>query len=216
MARDFRLDVQTQFDCTFFSNLREGSISCWCSPGKAFALKQHLQEHQERLRNADLHNVEEELLAGNTRAVYGLGGQVAMMLFHDEVLSVNVLGLPSGTAPDDLKMSFEKYGPVRVLRTSVMAHNGSLFSQATFMRKQHAKLALEQYDRDCTLTCHTITFSVGGSSETRSPQLSRVRPHGHVPRQVLGEGCSWSRAATHGELGDGLPLTSVGVSFKRH
>lgn len=159
-AREYRLDVQKQFHCTFFSNLREGSIYCWCPPGKAGALKQHLQEHQERLRDADLHHVEEEPIAGNTRAVYGHGGQVAMMLFHDDVLSVNVLDLPLGTAPADLKMSFERYGPVRAVRSSVIARNGSLFSQATFMHKQHAKLALQQYGLDCSLTGED-TFSVG-------------------------------------------------------
>ena len=138
-----RLDVQEQYECTFFSDVKEGSILCWCPPRQVHPLKQHLNNYRERLLQEDRNEVEEDLLAGHTRPVYGQGGEVAMILFPGELLSVNIIDLPKDISEAyseaELKRSFERYGPVRVIRTSTMAQTGNLFCEATFMWKQDAK-----------------------------------------------------------------------------
>ena len=131
--------MQERFECTFYADLKQGSIQCWCAPRLAPVLERHLVEYRERLLRDDMNEVEEDLLAGHTRPVYGQGGTLAMILYPGELLSVNIIGLPKETPENEVKQSLEKYGPVRVIQTSTMAQSGDLFCQATFMRKEDAK-----------------------------------------------------------------------------
>jgi len=148
-ARQYRLDVQEQFECTFNADVNRGSIMCWCAPRLVPALRQQLVDHRNQLLRDELNEVEEDLLAGHTRPVYGRGGALAMILFPGELLSVNIIDLPKDTAEAEVKRTLERYGPVRTLNTSTMAQSGNLFCQATFMKKDDAKMALEDYGKTC-------------------------------------------------------------------
>ncbi|CAE7381392.1 PRP22 [Symbiodinium natans] len=148
-ARQFRLDVQDRFACTFFADLKQGLISCWCQPDRARDTERYLVSHREKLLQEDLNEVEEDTLGGQTRPVYGRGGALVDILFPGEILSVNVIGLPGTTPEADVRRSFERYGPVRAVSTSTMASSGDLFCQATYVDKTTAKRALESYGQQC-------------------------------------------------------------------
>lgn len=154
-ARQNRLDLQDRFACTVFYDHRRGAVCCVCRPQHAHALRLHVEDLRRSYQDSVQKEVCEELVGGNTRAVYGRGGEVAVMLYPDECITVNCFGLPAGTPEADFRVMMELYGDVRsaVVMPSLAPSGGNVaadvFCQATFVDKAAAQMALQKFREHC-------------------------------------------------------------------
>lgn len=142
--------IETEFLCTVMYDARERAVVAWCRPQVEVPLRARLERLRDTQKESARQEVEEELLAGETRVVFGLGGEVVTVLYAGECLSVHIHGLGEGATEEDLARQMAKYGRVRRawLQPASLPCSARRFGQVTFWGKEGAQLALERFPRD--------------------------------------------------------------------
>ncbi len=135
-----------ELDCVVEGNYEAGLISFWCQPSRVEEVKKLLaakiQVYHESLKKEIL----EEVTVGSTRAVYGRGGQVELLLFAKEYISINIRNIPEEFTIGELQKLSAQYGDVRECKLipSSNSTNKKQWAHITFSTVEAAKKALRE------------------------------------------------------------------------
>jgi HrpA-like RNA helicase len=193
---DKKSDLEASLNCSIQYDAARCVLEVWCTPGSLERTKQELEAQIQRVKQMCLDEVEETVICGNTRAVFGAGGQVKCLLFGNEFVTVNIRGLSMKTTPAELKEYLsQSFGDVHSVDVTYPSSgqagqkngNNNAFAKVVFGDPQEAARAQEQLQGE-VWQGHALSTSRGGM---RSSAISAV----NSAQLVM----SWALSASEGK-----------------
>ena len=109
-------ELETQLNCSIQYDAGRCALEAWCTPGSMEGVNRTLHEKIQSIKRISLEAVEEVVICGNTRAIFGAGGLVKSLLFGEEYVTVNISGLAANTESIDLQAYLTtSFGPTHAV-----------------------------------------------------------------------------------------------------
>lgn len=180
---DKKRELEETLNCSIQYDFSRSTLEVWCTPGNLQTVKHRLQEGIESVKRTCLEAVEETVICGRTRAIFGSGGLVKCLLFDEEFVTVNISGLVMSIKPEELNMYLSNsFGKVRSIDLTYPGggvssnRKGNAFAKVVFHCPEDAARAQEQLQGE-VWKGQTLTASRGG---VRSSALQTVNSTSQV------------------------------------
>lgn len=146
---DKKQDLEKKLNCSIQYDFSRSALEVWCTPGDLDNVQQVLEEQIQHVKRNFLEEVEEIVVCGGTRAVFGAGGLVKCLLFRDQYVTLNIGGLPLNTESSEFRAYLSQtFGAVRSLDVTYPSGaatvEGYAFAKVTFEQPGDAANALEK------------------------------------------------------------------------
>lgn len=133
--------LEKELQCTLEVDYETDGISAWCKLSVKNQCEENLKKRIEEAKEMLKKEVVEEVVIGNTRAVYGIGGVLTDFLFEGEYISINLRNLPNDWTQERIMKIASQYGNIRDCTLVSQGAENTKWSKVTFMKKSEAKAA---------------------------------------------------------------------------
>ena len=123
--------LESQLDCSIQYDAVTCTLEVWCTRDTVDATRTFFQDRIQSAQDMALTEVEEEVVLGNTRALYGAGGLVKCILFAGQYVSINISGLPEDATVDEVQALVMPYGSARLVDVTSSVVRGAVGNKKT-------------------------------------------------------------------------------------
>lgn len=175
---------ESDFNCSIQYNHASNSLEVWCTKEKVTEMRNFFNRQIENVRLAASNEIDERVIVGGTRAVYGAGGLIKTILFSGQYCSVNISNLPENINAVEVASIMERFGPTRLVditsppsqRQGDASKKLSAFARVVFENPADAARCCEELQGE-VIGDNTLSIQPGGiqssslSSSTCTPSF---------------------------------------------
>ena len=143
-----KTSIEERFDCVVQPNYDKAQLEIWCQPDRKQEIQAHFSNWKGSLRQLALDEVVEEVFIGDTRFVYGAGGEVEQMLFGNQFIFVNITNLPLEYSDESVRTLASGNGVRRVRSVELSKNATGTWAQVGFRNVNDAENAIVDLDGD--------------------------------------------------------------------
>ena len=143
-----KASIEERFDCVVQPNYEKAQLEIWCQPDQKHGIQAYFTTWKGTLQELALNEVAEEVFMGDTRFVYGAGGEVEQMLFGNQFIFVNITNLPLEYSEEQIK-DLASGKKKRIIRSVELSKNAAgTWAQIGFRNVKDAENAIGEIDGD--------------------------------------------------------------------
>lgn len=165
--------LEQEHNCSLQYDAVSGKLDIWCTRLCINQVEVVFKRLIEAARQASLMEVEEEVVSGSTRVVFGAGGLVKTVLFDKEYVSIVINGLAEDTVETEIRSLVQQYGTVCSIELTPSYSRGEVvenrqkttIARVCFDTPIAARNARERLQGE-VIRGHTLAISPGGIRTT--------------------------------------------------
>jgi hypothetical protein len=123
--------LESKLDCSIQYDSVTCTLDVWCTRDAVDATRTFFHSRIQSAQEMALTEVEEEVVLGSTRAIYGAGGLVKCILFAGQFVSINISGLPEDATQDEVQALVMPYGITRLVDVTSSLIRGAVGNKKT-------------------------------------------------------------------------------------